>query len=1106
MQDNNTSEFFLDLQRFGGGGGGGGKSTGKILLTVLGFAVGAGFLGTGIGFGMAAGQWFMAGVYGASLASTAWSLFNPQKAPEMENFDNTSRFDQLQNTVSSEAVIPVIYGTRKWAGNQTWHNPSSDNKSLTKDVLIGEGEIDSINTVNANDIDITTLTGCSYTLYTGASSQSPPDNYTTVGSYKNCAWMRVTLTTSDQLSGGNPTLTYIVKGIKVPVWNGSAFVTEWSDNPAWCVRDFLLSRRYGLGRWITSDMLDEDSFIDAANYCDELVSYVDQNGVTQTEKRYTLNIILDQQRNAIEHLGDMFACFSGFLTMSNDAISLKIEKAESVAYSFTDEIIVKDSVSFTQYSLDDTPNQYKIGYFDPDQNWTQVKILSEDFPDQKFRGKVLPKEVTLMGVTRQSQALRLARLYRDLNKLCSIIMTFSVATHAMHLECGDVIQVTWNNVFTNAPFRILEMHQGNGVYQLRCRQYNSTIYNDELGAEIQIKDYTPTTTKQTPPADVANFTATQSGRFINLAWDRTNQANTYEVREGATWETGVRIGDLTTSLTYQLQNITLGIHTYWIKTYSAYGLASINAISSTLTVTQYVPQVSNITIDEDTFALKDGTYLSDLYISFSPPTYDYIDKYHIAYELDSSGTWINYGDTTTDSFVIKSLPNTKNIKIRITVIDRSGLNGTSFTGDSYTITGKSAPPSNITGLTITQDPSDSTKVIITCDKITDIDFKAIDVRVGGTTWDNAPVVLPLTYGFSLVYILPVSGVTYFRAKSLDWSNNYSSSATTATFNANIEPSAPTNFAAVQSLGDVYLTWEKSPESDIIGYEIREGASFDSGSLIVSRYAGLNYTVPVSTLTTYKYHIKAINRAGYYSVLDSTVIINITDLPTLNIILTYNEMVLQSGTHNNTKFTLSFYTCLTLPGYCDDTYYIGILCNSFAQGTVLSLVSPYTSGTYDIQTKDLGVIKPINITSNFSSSALLSTGNTAKLQFNTSKDNTNWEGWQDFVPCSKVARYVAFRVVISETDSTHPVEVYNCTESFDVGDVISSGTSTVGAGGTTITYGYVYNVNPIVVASPYGTNVREEITAIGLTSFTVKVYNATTNVDTGGTVNWFAKGY
>ena len=116
-----------------------GKKTGKIAFTIAGFALG--------GYGAAQG-WFGAfnkactfiqgGMYGMSIASTLWSV--TQKPNAFGNLDGDysqddyNKFSTTTNDISQDAVIPVIYGTRKWGGLQVWHNPYNGERYLQKDV------------------------------------------------------------------------------------------------------------------------------------------------------------------------------------------------------------------------------------------------------------------------------------------------------------------------------------------------------------------------------------------------------------------------------------------------------------------------------------------------------------------------------------------------------------------------------------------------------------------------------------------------------------------------------------------------------------------------------------------------------------------------------------------------------------------------------------------------------------------------------------------------------------------------------------------------------------------------------------------------------------
>lgn len=130
-----------------------GKKTGKLLFTV-GFAA-LGFYGVGWGaWGSGTAVWTGA-MYGASIASTLWSVFaKPNAFGNLDgdySQDDYSKFSTTTNDISQDAVIPVIYGTRKWGGLQVWHNPYNGERYLQKDVIVCEGGIKGVYNVCANE-------------------------------------------------------------------------------------------------------------------------------------------------------------------------------------------------------------------------------------------------------------------------------------------------------------------------------------------------------------------------------------------------------------------------------------------------------------------------------------------------------------------------------------------------------------------------------------------------------------------------------------------------------------------------------------------------------------------------------------------------------------------------------------------------------------------------------------------------------------------------------------------------------------------------------------------------------------------------------------------
>lgn len=617
-----------------------GKSGLGKVLGIAGFA--AGFAFPGAFLGAAAGTTgavrLSAALMGLSLGTTIGSAFAKQ-SQDMP----ASNFDNKMNVVDQNAMIPVVYGTRKIGGLQSYHNTSIKNKSLTKDVILGEGQFSGCYGVTANgytvgsntsgtvfgivntkypnayvrvsdgklefdtngvvighnrplwgpfikwyqeylntlaqgnsgyrkidlqsaddmaddesndfqcsmaklyqyiegiryDNDLATLgwkvvnpivvddapkhlnntswvnvgngqtawfsmnheetKGSWVTFHDG--TQNPPSYYMKTGAYPNMAYIHAYLKYTDQLGSGNPTITCVAKGRKV--YDTRTKKWDYSENPAMIIRDYLINTTFGSGRYINESMIDEDSFKDAANYCDEIVTSFDTQGRTITEPRYRLNIVINSKRSYLENLQSMLACCAGYLVFTKGQVAMRIERADNPVYAFDDDNIIQGSMSYTAASSTESPNKLNMKYIEPTLDWTSVSAIVEDLADQKQqpigRGKIVEKDVELIGVTSQCQALRLGKIYRDLIRLCPISIEFKTAMQALNLEPGDVITISHNVVlednkvqplFKDMPVRITEIRDDSGTYTIKAQQYNASIYDDRMGGSIKDFDYT----------------------------------------------------------------------------------------------------------------------------------------------------------------------------------------------------------------------------------------------------------------------------------------------------------------------------------------------------------------------------------------------------------------------------------------------------------------------------------------------------------------------------------------------------------------------------------------------------------------------------------------
>lgn len=448
----------------------------------------------------------------------------------------------------------------------------------------------------------------SFAVYDG----NCPPNYEQCGSYARMAWLDLNFAISDNI-GGNPTIEALVRGRRVY----DTRIGQWvySTNPAMCLRDLLLNPDFGGGSWINPEDIDEQSFIEAANYCDAPVQYELCDGTVVEQRRFELNLVMDNRQTLWDWCQAILATFQGFLVLSRNKIHLRIEKRESVSYRF-DESTIKD-LSISQTSLDECPNQYKVKFVDPLNNWKTATVVVDDASDQRERKKIVVKEVELEGVTTQAQALRLARFYRDYNKTCTLQVEFKTGYEAVHLEPADVITLSFKQVFFEAPFRITEIRESaDGEYTIKARQYNDTIYNDQLGATVTAYNYsTKQATFGTPwPVsnvkaetidDILGYPITKVNAKISWSETVTNLLVTYEIYRqysGGEWE---HIGTTTTTelVVQEPQNAFVR---YGVIVVSGLGIQSARTYSDwTLLYLEdkppKAPQHINVSVNDDDF-------------------------------------------------------------------------------------------------------------------------------------------------------------------------------------------------------------------------------------------------------------------------------------------------------------------------------------------------------------------------------------------------------------------------------------------------------------------------------------------------------------------------
>lgn len=428
----------------------------------------------------------------AVAGSTAMTLIQMNKAKR--NKASQTYSDSMATQTSNTMPIPIIYGRVKTAGNQIYSDIYDNKQRVKRLIVFCDGKIKSISDLRFDDkqADSGDFSDVSYNFYLGdgvqeVDSRVPGDTHEErakiVGSLRHDAYVALSAKANENLSGSF-NVTAIVEGSIVKVYSSpTKYVEEYTNNPAWCVLDFL-TRYNGVG--LSVDEIDLESFIEASKF--------------YKEKEYTLNLCLDEKQSRLEWVSAMLNCCRSSLVYKNGKYSLFVEKKSPVVQHFDSDSI--NDLSLWWLKLDEVPDKVYVQYIDPNNEWAKVNAVAEAV--NPLRKQPRTEQYELYGVTNFNQASRLAWFYLNQAVTCNMFVKFKTDRRALNRTVGDVISLTdYITEFQNKEFRIMKLVDGqDGTIELTCREYNPTVYNEQCGATNPVFNVTTLANPSEPPPPV----------------------------------------------------------------------------------------------------------------------------------------------------------------------------------------------------------------------------------------------------------------------------------------------------------------------------------------------------------------------------------------------------------------------------------------------------------------------------------------------------------------------------------------------------------------------------------------------------------------------------
>lgn len=439
--------------------------------------------------GMTTFQYFALNFVG----SLALSYLSTALAPKPKKFAGAQLGYQVAGIAAAQDHA-VIYGQTRIGGVIVYKEATEENKYLHTITAIAGHECEEIVSVYLND-EILTLDGngiCTAPTkyenkvrvikHLGADDQvadstlidESDGKWTADHRLRGICYAYIRMEfNADSFPNGEPSVTFLVKGKKV--YNPNTDVTEWTDNSALCLRDYITSE-YGLN----DQNVDDDLFIAAANICDESVAL--SGGGTQS--RYTCNGSFTTSEKPKDTIDYLLTSMGGTIWYAQGKWKVKAAAWITPLLAF-DEDDLRSSIKIsTRHSRRDNFNTVRGTFKGPETNY-----MSSDYPQIKSssfinidggQSSIVDFDFPFTDTASMAQRLAKIGLYRNREQLT---VSASFGLRAFQVQVGDIVKITneragWNEkTFEVVNWTFRPDESGTIVVDMTLREISAAVFD-----------------------------------------------------------------------------------------------------------------------------------------------------------------------------------------------------------------------------------------------------------------------------------------------------------------------------------------------------------------------------------------------------------------------------------------------------------------------------------------------------------------------------------------------------------------------------------------------------------------------------------------------------
>ncbi|MDA7514288.1 phage tail protein [bacterium] len=275
------------------------------------------------------------------------------------------------------------------------------------------------------------------------------------------------------------TSTYYDASVGVATQRATNSATwEWSENPVWCLVDYMRDDTFGMS--INISKIDLAKAVTAADQCDASVSIP-----SGSEKRFTCNGVLFGTVSHKANINKLLSAMNGMLTYTNGKFVIRAGAFEAVGtgLSLTDDHLAGPVKLKTSFERNERFNTITGTFIDPSNNYKQIEFPRVQITSALTRdnNEELREELKLNMTNSFYMAQRISHKLiqqSDLQK----VLTFPTNLAGINIAVGDRVSVTLSEFnYTNKTFVCLGWNlseSGAGGVNLILREDDSASYAD----------------------------------------------------------------------------------------------------------------------------------------------------------------------------------------------------------------------------------------------------------------------------------------------------------------------------------------------------------------------------------------------------------------------------------------------------------------------------------------------------------------------------------------------------------------------------------------------------------------------------------------------------